>query len=76
MGSKSTQKSMWLISPFYLLRTVIPFAKKYSMNPDVTAFIPYDGQGLTTEVLSIIKKVVSLTLENKYKAENVNLLLF
>ena len=46
------------------------------MNPDATDFIPYDGQGLTTEVLSIIKRVVSLTLENKYKAENVNLLLW
>ena len=46
------------------------------MNPEVTALIPYDGQGPTTEVLSIIKRVVSLTSENKYKAENVNLLLW
>ena len=27
LGSKSKQKSTWLISPFYLRRTVIPFAK-------------------------------------------------
>ena len=46
------------------------------MNPDATALIPYDGQGPTTEVLSIMKIVVSLTSEKKYKAENVNLLLW
>ena len=45
------------------------------MNPKATALIPWDVQGPTTEVLSIMKIVVSLTLENKYKAENVNLLL-
>ena len=46
------------------------------MNPKATDLIPYDGQGPTTEVLSIMKRVVSLTLKNKYKAENVNLLLW
>ena len=46
------------------------------MNPDATALIPYDGQGPTTEVLSTTKRVVSLTSENKYKAVNVNLLLW
>ena len=46
------------------------------MNPEETALIPYDGQVPTTEVLSIIKRVVSLTSEKKYKAENVNLLLW
>ena len=46
------------------------------MNLDATALIPYDGQGPTTEVLNIMKRVVSLTSENKYKAENVNLLLW
>ena len=46
------------------------------MNPDATALIPYDGHGPTTEVLSIMKRVVYLMLEKKYKAENVNLLLW
>ena len=46
------------------------------MNPDATALIPYDGQGPTTEVLSIMKRVVSLKSELKYKSENVNLLLW
>ena len=46
------------------------------MNPEATALIPYDGQGPTTEVLSTIKRVVYLTAEKKYKAENVNLLLW
>ena len=46
------------------------------MNPEATALIPYDGQGPTTEVLSIMKIVVSLTSEKKYKSENVNLLLW
>ena len=46
------------------------------MNPKATALIPYDGQGPTTEVLSIINRVVSLMSANKYKAENVNLLLW
>ena len=50
--------------------------EKDIMNPEVTALIPYDSQGPTTEVLSIMKIVVSLTSENKYKAENVNLLLW
>ena len=50
--------------------------EKDIMNPDATALIPYDGQGPTTEVLIIIKIVVSLILEKKYKAENVNLLLW
>ena len=44
------------------------------MNPEATALITYDGQGPITEVLRIMKRVVSLTSENKYKAENVNLL--
>ena len=39
------------------------------MNPDAIDLIPYDGQGPTTEVLSIMKIVVSLTSENKYKEE-------
>ena len=46
------------------------------MNPDAAALIPYDVQGPTTEILSITKIVVSLTSEKKYKAENVNLLLW
>ena len=46
------------------------------MYPKATALIPYDGQGPTTEVLSIIKGIFSLTPEKKYKAENVNLLLW
>ena len=46
------------------------------MNPEATDLIPYDGQGPTTEVLSIMKRVVSLTSENKYKAEHFNLLLW
>ena len=50
--------------------------KKDSMNPEATALIPYDGQGPTTEVLNIMKRVVSPELENKYKAENVNFLLW
>ena len=50
--------------------------EKDSTNPDTIALIPYDIQGPTTEVLSIMKRVVSSTLEKKYKAENVNLLLW
>ena len=46
------------------------------MNPDATASIPYDGQGPTTEVFSITKRLVSLTSEKKYKAEMFNLLLW
>ena len=46
------------------------------MNPDATDLIPYDGQSPTTEVLRIMKIVASLTPEKKYKAENVNLLLW
>ena len=46
------------------------------MNPKATALITYDGQGPTTEVLSIIKIVVSLTPEKKYKAEIFILLLW
>ena len=46
------------------------------MNPEATSLIPYNGQGPTTEVLSIMKIVVSLTSEKKYKSENVNLLLW
>ena len=46
------------------------------MNPKATALVPYNYQGPTTEVLSIKNRVVSLTSENKYKAENVNLLLW
>ena len=46
------------------------------MNPNATALVPYDGQGPTTEVLSILKILFPLTSENKYKAENVNLLLW
>ena len=46
------------------------------MNPESTALIPCDGQGPATEVLSIMKRVVSLTLEKKYTAENVNLLVW
>ena len=46
------------------------------MNPDATDLIPYDGKGPTTEVLSIMKIVASLTTEKKYKSENVNLLLW
>ena len=42
--------------------------EKDSMNTKETALISYDGQGPTTEVLSIMKRVVSLTSENKYKA--------
>ena len=40
------------------------------MNPEVTSLIPYNDQGPTTEVLSIMKRVVSLTSENKYKAHS------
>ena len=50
--------------------------KKDSMNPDATDLIPYDVQGPTTEVLSTMKRVVSLTLEKKHKSENVNMLLW
>ena len=46
------------------------------MNTEATALIPYDVQGPTTEVLSIMKRVASLTTEKKYKSENVNLLLW
>ena len=46
------------------------------MNTEATALIPYDGQGPNTEILSIMKSVVSFTSEKKYKAENVNLLLW
>ena len=46
------------------------------MNTEATALIPYDGQGPTTEFLIIMKRLVSLTSKNKYKAENVNLLLW
>ena len=46
------------------------------MNTEATVLIPFNGQGPTTEVLSIMKRVVYLTSENKYKAENVNLLLW
>ena len=49
---------------------------KDSMNPGAKDFIPYYVQGPTTDVLSIIKRVVSLTSENKYRAENINLLLW
>ena len=50
--------------------------EKDSMNPDAKSLMPYDGQGPTTEFCSIIKRLVSLTSEKKYKAENVNLLLW
>ena len=46
------------------------------MNPNGTALIPYYGQGPTNEVLIITKRVVSLTSEKKYEAENFNLLLW
>ena len=46
------------------------------MNPEAKSFIPYYGQCPTTEVLSIMELLVSLTSEKKYKAENVNLLLW
>ena len=46
------------------------------MNSDVTALVPYDGEGPTTEVLQIMKRVVSFRSELKYKNENVNFLLW
>ena len=72
----SIEKGTWLISPVLSLTHRDPICEKDSINPKATALIPYDGQGPTTEVLSIMKRVVSLTSENKYKAENVNLLLW
>ena len=72
----STEKDMWLISPVLSSTHRDPICEKDSMNTETTALIPYDGQCPTTEVLSIIKIVVSLTSEKKYKAENVNLLLW
>ena len=70
------EKDTWLISPVLSSTHCDPICEKDSMNPKATALIPYDGQGPTTEVLSIMKRVVSLTSEKKYKAENVNLLLW
>ena len=72
----SIKKDTWLISSVLSLTHHDPICEKYIMNPKATALIPYDGQGPTTEVLSITKRVVSLTSEKKYKAENVNLLLW
>ena len=46
-----------------------------AMNSDVTALVPYDGEGPTIEVLQIMKRVVSFRSELKYKNENVNILL-
>ena len=46
------------------------------MNSDVTALVPYDGEGPTTEVLQIMKRVVSFRSELKYKNENVNFFLW
>ena len=70
------EKYMWLISPVLSSTHRDPIFEKDIMNPEATAMIPCDGQGPTTEVLSIMKRVVSLTSEKKYKAENVNLLLW
>ena len=72
----SIERDTWLISPVLSPTDHYPICEKYSINPEATALIPYDGQGPTTEVLSIMKRVVSLTLEKKYKAENVDLLLW
>ena len=72
----SIEKDTWLISPVLSSTRRDPICEKDSMNPEATALIPYDGQGPTTEVLSIMKLLVSLTSEKKYKAENINLLLW
>ena len=72
----STEKDTWLISLVLSSTHRDPICEKDSMNTKATALIPYYGQGPTTEALSIIKWVVSLTSENKYKSENVNLLLW
>ena len=72
----SIKKDTWLISPVLSLTQRDPICEKDSMNPEATALIPYDGQGPTNEFLSIMKRVVSLASEKKYKAENVNLLLW
>ena len=70
------EKDTWLISPVLSSTHRDPICEKGSMNPESTDLIPYDGQGSTTEVLSIMKIVVSLNLEKKYKSENVHLLLW
>ena len=44
-------------------------------NPDATLpLVPYNGQGPTTDVLQIMKIVVSQGSECVYITENVNLL--
>ena len=72
----SIEKDTLMVSPVLSSTHRDPICEKDSMNTEATALIPYDVQGPTTEVLSIIKRVVYLTLEKKYKAENVNLLLW
>ena len=69
----SIEKDTWLISLVLYLTHRDPICENDSMYPKATALIPYDGQGPTTEVLSIMKRVVSSTSEKKYKAENINL---
>ena len=72
----SIEKDTWLISPVLSSTHRDPICERDSINPEATAFISYYGQGPTTEVLRIMKRVVSLTSEKKYKAENVSLLLW
>ena len=72
----SIKKDTWLISPVLFSTHCDPICEKDSMKHEATALIPYDGQDPTSEVLSIMRIVVSLTSEKKYKAENVNLLLW
>ena len=66
----------WLISPALSSTHCDSICEKDSMNSNATALISYDGQGPNTEVLSIMKRVVSLTSKNKNKADNVNFLLW
>ena len=61
----SIEKDTWLISPVLSSTQRDPIFKKDTMNPKATSLIPYDGQGPTTEVLSIMNRVVSLTSEEK-----------
>ena len=70
----SIEKDTWLRPPVLSSTHRDPIYEKYSMNPEATALIFYDGQGPTIEILSIMKIVVSLTPEKKYKPENDNLL--
>ena len=60
------EKDTWLVPPVLSSTHHDTICEKYSMNPEATALVTYDGQGPITDVLSIMKSVVSLTSEKKY----------